>query len=176
MTTAALAGLLVLLCNCGQPSSQFWIEGLELPPGVRVISREERNTLIYATFSTPETWDGVKGYFDSSLKPLGYSTTPHDEALMETIRSKHPDWDEDHVQRSFDRVKDITAKVTAGSKSAVVEYGKQGSDYHIMLLDLRGAAQIEDALEGQSDAVTEPRPMYGLMVVRGDLDDVLPDD
>ena len=93
---AILSMLLVAGCNKPSPvSGDFWISGLSLPPGSKVLERAvEKNSesdpgsdiastkYLTVTFDSTANWDEVVAHFDKKLGSLGFTETSYSRLDM----------------------------------------------------------------------------------------------
>jgi len=154
MPTAFVAMLLIAFCNCAKPNGQFWIDGLALPPGSNVSSRQETPDDQYVAFSYPDSWEDVEAYFDTAFEPLGYKEADADDVAA-FLHEKHHSWDDAQLKQEEADVDKKLADLTGLEHPKETVFTKTSSSYIVYFVEMK---QTEPGRPAFAVYVSGPAP------------------
>lgn len=157
-----LITLVLLPVSCAQP--EYWVEGLSLPPGSRVVSRVESqkprevpgialpmmgefSISLTISFDNLTGWDAVSSNLDSSMQELGYSRGFGElDRMISNITG--------------------TGAVASGFNGYLRVYTREGGRFMVVLYDVRQAAAAKGSSAAGGSAATAGTGEFVLQVMR----------
>ncbi|HES58728.1 MAG TPA: hypothetical protein ENO21_04795 [Firmicutes bacterium] len=156
-----LSASLLLLGACARP--HYWVEGLDLPPGSKVVSQVETqaprevpgialpmmgefSNSLTVSFDNLTGWDAVSSNLDRRMQELGYSRGFGDlDEMISSITG--------------------TSAVASGFSSYLRVYTKEGGRFMVVLYDVTEAAAAQGS-SAAGGAAADGTGEYVLQVMR----------